>query len=86
MKIEFDPEKNRANIAKHKISFDEVKVFDFNSSVIVEDQRREYGEIRYIALGMLAHRLYVLVFTLVQDGIRVISLRKANSRDLFNGN
>ncbi|MDF1763387.1 MAG: BrnT family toxin [Oleibacter sp.] len=82
MKIEFDPEKNRANITKHGVSFAEAKIFDFDNSLIAEDGRQEYGETRYIALGILRHRLHVLVFTLIKDGIRVISLRKANSREV----
>ena len=82
MKIEFDPEKNRANINKHGVSFAEAKIFDFDNSIIAEDERREYGETRYIAIGILRHRLHVMVFTLVKDGVRVISLRKANSREV----
>ena len=40
-------------------------------------------ETRYLALGLLKTRLYVLVFTETESGIRVISLRKANKREIL---
>lgn len=46
------------------------------------DLRKDYGENRYIAAGFLAGRLHILVFTPTADGIRVISFRKANRREL----
>jgi uncharacterized DUF497 family protein len=44
--------------------------------------RRDYGETRYVAIGWLSERLHVLCFTTTDDGIRVISLRKANDREV----
>ena len=49
---------------------------------MVEDTRREYGEIRLIALGYICDRLHVLAFTIRDGNIRPISLRKANSREI----
>ncbi|WP_258076161.1 BrnT family toxin [Methylobacter tundripaludum] len=46
------------------------------------DNRRDYGEIRHRALGFLDHRLYALVFVEIVGGIRVISFRKANKREV----
>lgn len=46
------------------------------------DDRREYAETRYVALGFLAERLHVLCFAEAIDGIRVISFRKANAREV----
>ena len=40
-------------------------------------------EMRYLALGLLKTRLHVLVFTETESGIRVISLRKANKREIL---
>jgi uncharacterized DUF497 family protein len=48
----------------------------------VVDGRRDDGETRYVALGFLAERLHVLCFTEATEAIRVISLRKANSREV----
>ncbi len=46
------------------------------------DARRDDGEIRRRALGLLDGRLYALVFVETADGIRVISFRKANKHEV----
>jgi len=50
-------------------------------SAIRLDDRHDYGEQRWIALGLIDGRLHVLVFTETMTGIRVISFRKANTRE-----
>ncbi|WP_399256094.1 BrnT family toxin [Terriglobus tenax] len=45
------------------------------------DHESRNGEYRIIALGYLDDRLHVLCFIPIRDGIRVISLRKANERE-----
>lgn len=82
MKIDFDPTKNQTNIRERGIAFDLVKHFDWDTAFIWEDTRKDYGEQRFIALGIIDERLYSLVFTPRDDMIRVISLRKANSREV----
>jgi uncharacterized DUF497 family protein len=44
--------------------------------------KRDYGETRFVAVGLLAERLHVVCFTEEPDGIRVISFRKANAREV----
>jgi uncharacterized DUF497 family protein len=46
------------------------------------DDRHEYGETRIVAIGYLENRLHVLCFVETEKGIRVISFRKANSREV----
>lgn len=41
------------------------------------------GERRYLALGHIDNRFHALVYTLRGDAVRVISLRKANSREVM---
>lgn len=41
-----------------------------------------YGEARFIVLGYIVDRLYSMVFTVRGDMLRVISLRKANKREV----
>ena len=82
MPIEFDAVKNAINIAKHGVDFEMVDVFEWDTAVVVEDTRREYGETRLIALGYIGDRLHVLAFTIRDRNIRPISLRKANSREI----
>ncbi len=82
MQITFDPEKNERNIHERGLSFELATEFEFEAAYIRADLRREYGETRYVALGRLRGRLHVLCFMETADGIRVISLRKANNREV----
>lgn len=82
MRIDFDPAKNERNHRERGLPFEYAAKFDFSSALIAVDDRKEYGEVRYVALGMLGERLHVLCFTEITDGIRVISFRKANSREV----
>lgn len=82
MDITYDPAKNSKNIAERGLSFDSVAQFDFDTAEIHEDRRKEYGEVRYIGVGYIGKRLHVVVFTATETGLRVISLRKANSREI----
>lgn len=82
MKIEFDPDKNQRNIAERQLSFELAEDFEWETALIWEDKRQDYGETRLSALGYVGMRLYHLTFTLRSDRIRVISLRKANRREV----
>ncbi|MCK0507946.1 BrnT family toxin [Aromatoleum anaerobium] len=82
MEITFDPAKNARNLADRGLSFERVAEFDFETAVIVVDTRRDYGEVRFRAFGWLDSRLHALVFARVAKGIRVISFRKANKREV----
>ena len=55
---------------------------DFDTAVIRPDTRRDYGELRYQAFGLIDNRLYFLAFSLRGNAVRVISLRKANAREV----
>ena len=80
--INFDPAKNARNIAMRGLSFEAVHGFDWSSAQIAEDLRRPYGERRFQAQGLIEGKLHVLVFTPRGDTLRIISLRKANSREI----
>ena len=54
----------------------------FETALIGSDDRHDYSEVRCVALGYLNGRLHVLCFTETHHGIRVISFRKANSREV----
>jgi uncharacterized DUF497 family protein len=82
MKIEFDPAKNSRNIQERNLGFEHAADFDFETAQFVIDNRRDYGETRYRAMGFLGQRLHALVFVEVVGGIRVISFRKANKREV----
>jgi len=82
MQIDFDPAKNLRNIAERGLSFERAGEFDFETALFTVDSRRNYGETRQRALGLLAGRAHVLVFVEAASGIRVISFRKANKREV----
>ena len=82
MRIEFDPAKNERNIRVRGLPFDEAGRFDFETARVYVDERRDYGETRFVALGYLGARLHVLCFMEIEDGIRVLSFRKANVREM----
>ncbi|MCL2658352.1 MAG: BrnT family toxin [Betaproteobacteria bacterium] len=82
MDIEFDPAKNDANLRDRGLSFKRAAQFDFDTALIWQDTRKTYPETRFSALGLLAGRVHSLVFAETAAGIRVISFRKANKREV----
>ncbi|WP_340162633.1 BrnT family toxin [Neorhizobium sp. SOG26] len=56
------------------------KVFD-GPHLTIEDDRIDYGEVRYLTVGMLEQRMVVLVWTPRGQDLRMISMRKANDRE-----
>ena len=81
MYYEWDENKRIANIIKHGIDFLEAEHFDWSSAIETIDDRDDYNEERWIALGLIDKRLHVLIYALRGNNIRLISLRKANSRE-----
>lgn len=80
--ITFDPAKNAANVRKRGLPFSLVKeAFDWTTALVLEDTRKDYGERRYRALGLIDGRLHAVVYTPRAGGLHVISLRKANGRE-----
>lgn len=82
MKIDFDHEKSRKNTQDRGLPFDQVVDFDWETAIYSEDVRQLYPERRFVAIGYLGERLHVLCFTPIEQGVRVISFRKANSREV----
>lgn len=81
MQFEWDERKNRLNIEKHGIALsDSWQVFE-RPLLIRLDERKDYGEPRWIALGDLNGMVVVLVFTRRGETIRMISIRKGNKHE-----
>ena len=82
MAYEWDETKNRANIRKHGIDFMDVPSMFQHPMVTFLDQRMDYGEERWIGIGILKTIVAVVVFTEPKDGtIRIISARKATTHE-----
>ncbi|CAB3856878.1 hypothetical protein LMG3410_02073 [Achromobacter aegrifaciens] len=82
MDITFDPAKDLSNQRKHGVSLAEAEEFEWDDALVREDMRREYGERRMIALGYIDVRLYCVVYVDRNNERRIVSLRKANSREV----
>jgi hypothetical protein len=86
MKFEWDEAKNRSNIRKHGFDFADAPEVFRGPLLARHDTREDYGEERWMAVGLLKNRVVVLAFAQrAEDVIRIISLRKAdrNEREAF---
>lgn len=84
MNYEWDEAKRLSNIRKHDIDFVDVpEVFD-GDTVIFEDKRFDYGEPRFIVIGILKGRVVVVAYTERHGVIRIISARKATVNEQIN--
>jgi len=82
MEIVFDAAKDAANTTKHGVSLADAEDIEWDDAVIWEDQRKDYGETRMVGIGYIGLRLMHVVFVDRNDSRRIISLRKANSREM----
>lgn len=82
MEIAYDPAKDAMNRQKHKVSLELATAIDLNASVVLSDDRRDYGEARFRAYGLIDGRLHMLAFTIRGTAVRAISLRKANKKEV----
>lgn len=84
MKIDFDLNKSSKNLEERGLAFDAVVDFEWESAILYEDTRKMYPERRFVAAGNIHGRLHIICFTPITGGIRVISFRKANKREVGN--
>lgn len=82
MRIEYDPHKNLRNIEERNLPFERVKELDWENALLWQDTRKIYPELRLSGLAMLDNRVYAICITPIYKGIRVISFRKANKREV----
>lgn len=81
MKIEYDPAKRQTTLETRGLDMAQAgEVFE-GVHISVEDDRRDYGETRYITIGFLDGRMVVVAWTPRGSASRVISMRKANERE-----
>jgi uncharacterized protein len=82
MTFEWDEDKNQANIRNHQIDFADVPPLFDGPMFVMLDTRRDYGEERFIGIGLLHNAVAVVVFVeMRQDTIRLISARKATRHE-----
>jgi len=82
MEIEFDELKRKATIEERGLDFEDAPlVFASPNRITWRDNRYTYAEDRFVTMGELAERLVVIVHTIRENAIRIISMRKANERE-----
>ena len=81
MIFEWDEAKSRANVDRERLSFSWAPLLFDGPTAEAPDDRRDYGEVRIKALGMIADRYFVCVYTERGDVRRIISLRRANRKE-----
>lgn len=81
MKIEFDPAKRKATLEHRGLDMAGAAEIFEGATLTIADERKNYGEPRFITIGRLDGRMVVSVWTPRGAGRRLISLRKANDRE-----
>ena len=87
MEFEWDENKNKSNIDKHSIDFNDAKdVFKDDNSIVLPDLRKDYGESRWKIIGKIYGSIISVIYTMRDKVTRIISARKAsrNERDEYN--
>lgn len=82
MQISFDLTKDATNLAKHGVSLADAEHFEWSSALVWPDLRLDYGENRQCGLGYIGQRLFYAAFVDRDGERRIISLRKANLREI----
>jgi hypothetical protein len=81
MPIEFDSAKRLATLGRRGLDMARAGEVFAGPTLTVEDDRRDYGEDRFISIGFLDGRMVVLVWTMRGGAHRIISRGKANDRE-----
>ena len=83
MNCEWDEAKSEACFRERGFDFAyAARAFFDPDRLIQADTRRSYGQERYQLLGKIEQRLFVVAYTPRDDGLRLISARKANQREV----
>lgn len=81
MILEWDEAKRQITLDQRGLDFADLTKFDWDTAMVARDIRRDYGESRSIAFGFVDLRLICLVYTMRENTLRIISMRKANNRE-----
>ena len=80
--IEWDDEKRNQTLKERGLDFADVALVDWDQALTIQDSRQPYSETRFVTYAEIKNRLCVLAWCQRGDNIRVISLRKANQREI----
>ncbi|MCI0734256.1 MAG: BrnT family toxin [Methylococcaceae bacterium] len=82
MKISFDPAKRELTLNERGIDFADARWVFSGETLDFQDDRKDYGETRIITVGHLFDRMMVVVWTTRGDVRHIVSMRKANEREI----
>ncbi|WP_338052612.1 BrnT family toxin [Rhodocyclus purpureus] len=80
--MEFDPDKPSKNLAERGLDFARAGEVFAGVTVTAEDARFDYGEPRFTTVGILDGRMVIMVWTPRGEARRIISMSKANEREI----
>jgi hypothetical protein len=83
--MDFEWDLVKSNLCQNSRNFDfayVVSIFLDPTLVVEHDQRWDYGEERFRALGLIDEKVFIVVFTRRHKAIRIISARRANGREV----
>ncbi|OWJ70899.1 hypothetical protein CDV50_11230 [Haematobacter massiliensis] len=81
MKLDWDDAKRDWTLRERGLDFASVAEADWDNALTAEDLREDYAERRFVSLVPIRNRLCVVAWCIRGDALRVISLRKANTRE-----
>jgi uncharacterized protein len=84
VRYEWDEAKRQSNIQKHGIDFIGIESLFRGETVTIRDDRFDYGERRFVTVGVLKGRVVVVAHTESGEAIRIISVRKATKNEEIN--
>ena len=82
MQIDFDPGKDATNLSKHGLSLAAAAELSWDAALVWIDDRADYGEVRMVALAPIGDILFFVAFVDRESTRRIISLRRANRREV----
>ena len=82
MQFDFDPGKDATNLSKHGLSLAAAAELSWEAALVWLDDRADYGEVRMVALAPLGDILFFVAFVDREPVRRIISLRRANRREV----
>lgn len=82
MQIEYDPLKREETLRRRGLDMADVAEVFLGATLTICDERLDYGETRFVTVGYMGPRLVYFAWTLRGEARRIISLRKANAREI----
>jgi uncharacterized DUF497 family protein len=82
VQLDFDPGKDATNLSKHGLSLSAAAELSWDAALVWIDNRADYGEVRMVALAPMGDILFFVAFVDREPAMRIISLRRANRREV----